>query len=241
MIRARWCSVYYADSELTCNHLVWVPFHQKRKDVCLARVSDARRVSTSAAKTLRSWLAVARRDASRTLSNNMPGSNGFSTKSTTPSFNAATAMGISPWPVITTTAGSVPSRTKHRNSVMPSISGSRTSVKRQIGLEQSTSLKKNPRLNSCARRSSRSVVEGSPHPASPHRLRLHRWLVQQSRGFDPMTGQAQNEACPCRNCCVPSETSPMHLDNLMAKRQAQPHAARFAGFKRLEQMLCDLG
>ena len=55
-----------------------------------------------------------------------------------------------------------------------------------------------------------------------------------------MTGQAQYEACPHRDSCVPPETSPVRLDHLTAERQPEPHTAQLAGFEGLEQMLCDV-
>ena len=48
-----------------------------------------------------------------------------------PAFIAATAMGTSPWPVITTIGRLTPSSCSRRTRVRPSISGMRTSVTMQ--------------------------------------------------------------------------------------------------------------
>jgi hypothetical protein len=59
--------------------------------------------------------------------------NGFSMKSTTPSFMASMASGTSAWPVITTTGRAEPAAFTRRTSSRPLISGIRTSVRMQPG------------------------------------------------------------------------------------------------------------
>ena len=116
----------------------------RRSPTCAA--SAARTAPSDASRGARCWLCCARVRASPRLiaATSCASSTGFSMKSSAPALIAATAIGTSACPEMSTT-GSAPRRASSRTSSMPSMPGMRTSATTQ------------PRGGSSAARSCRPI------------------------------------------------------------------------------------
>src|SRR4051812_21084160 len=163
-------------------------------------------------------------------------SNGFSRKSSAPSFIASTASGTSPWPVMMITGslrGLAPNR---RNSSKPSIPGMRTSVSTQPGSRFASSSRK-----TCAESKTRTSKPAEPsRKSSESRIAGSSSMTYTLPGIGQILGMRRGQRETERRAAgligLGPHPSAVRLDDGAAEGKPDAHAGFLGGEKRLEQV-----
>src|SRR5689334_20346545 len=179
--------------------------------------------------------------ASPTIARNASGSNGFSTKWKAPARRAATAIGISPCPVIMTTTCPPPISCKRPSRSMPLMPGRRTSSRTQAGSRaladcrnssaEAKPVTATPMVDNSTATESRSCASSSTIKTRGSAT-MAAWSIDTQ-----LNGKAGTPTWEV----LPVQLTGVGFNDLAGERQAQPHAVWFAGLKGLKQPIGDIG